>query len=354
MRGWQLELPVTVVARDASGRVLSGATVQFDALPGSGRASPASVETDADGMATTRWVLGVSASGAQTLTAGSGSGIIEVHATALAPSEGDALVVHGALGPLRGVVLTAPKNTLESPMAVTPSDTVMALPPVNSPGRAVVVFGHDNRPALVVPAWTPGPDTVHVDLEPPSEIEIAFTVVDGTYAVRVPELQSQVQRMDEIWHDAGVGVTVGSVSFADATASGPMDRFSPGFCTSSIYLDRVEVEVLTSIDLGVYWGYSCPTGRMFITGPNLSDSRGLYVLAHEMGHILSLGHTETGLMRPDGAERYLTLGEAFLMNFNAFSGLNTIFDAMPESMQRVCDGTYPGYCLEPAYDLPEE
>jgi hypothetical protein len=354
MGGWQLELPVTVVARDASGRILTGVTVQFEALPGSGRAWPTSVDTDSEGMASTRWALGASASGAQTLAASSGSGAVEVHATALAASEGDALVVHGALGPLRGVVLTAPTNTLESPMAATPSDTVIPLPQLAVPGRALVVFGHDNRPALVEPAWTPGPDTVHIDLGPPTEIEIAFTITDGVYAARVPELELQVERMEEIWRDTGVGVKVGSVSFADSTASGPTDRFSPGFCKSTVYLDRLEVEVLTSIDLGVYWGYACASGNLFITGPNLGDSRGLYVLAHEVGHVFALGHTETGLMRVNGAESYLTLGEAFLINFSTFSGLNTIFDAHPMSVRRICDGFYPGLCLEPGYDLPEE
>jgi hypothetical protein len=353
MRGWQLELPVSVLVKDASGKVLRGVSVSFDGPPGFGRALPPTIETDGEGVATTRWALGTSATGAQTLRATSGSGEVEVHATALAPSEGDVLVVHGALGPLRAAILMAPPNTLESPMATTPSDTLIALPQMTSSARPLVVLGHDNRPALVTPSWTPGSDTVHVDLEPPIAIEIAFTITDGTYATRVTELEDQVQRMEEAWRDAGTGVTVGTVSFADMTSTGPTDRFSPGFCRLTPYLDRIEVEVLTTIDLGVYWGYSCATGRVFITGPNLSDSQGLYLLAHEVGHVFGLGHTLTGVMKPNGTEGSMTMGEAFLMNFASYSGLNTIFSARSDGEQRDC--TYaPGLCVDQDYDLPEE
>jgi len=356
MRGWQLELPVTVAVKDESGGLVRGVSVSFDASAGGGRAWPASAETDGNGVATTRWTLGTDATGPQTLWATSGSGVVEVHATALDPSEGDALVVHGALGPLRGVILTAPTNTLQSPMAATPSDTVIPLPQLAAPGRLLVVLGHDNRAAMLMPSWTPGPDTVHVDLEPPAAIEIAFTVTDGNYTARVAELESQVQRMEEAWRDAGVGVTVGSVSFTDMTSAGPTDRFSPGFCTSASYLDRVEVEVLTTIDLGVYWGYSCPTGRVFITGPNLSDPQGLYLLAHEVGHVFGLGHKPFGVMKPNGTEGSFTMGEAFLMNFASYSGLNTVYSTRPQTEWRYCGAEWagPGHCLEQDYDLPEE
>jgi hypothetical protein len=354
MRGWQLERPISVVVRDAAGKVLPGVPVQFDAMPGSGSALPASVETDASGTASTRWRLGASALGPQTLTVSSGASTVEAHATALPPDEGDLLVVHGALGPLRGVALTATFNTLESPMGATPSDTVIPIPPMDAPGRGLVVLSHERRTSLTEPAWTSGPDTVHVQLEPPIEIEIAFTILDGTFAVRVAELESQIQRMEEAWSEAGAGIRVGNATFVDETGTGPADRFSPGFCGSPALVDRLEVAVLTSIDLGVYWGYSCPNGYSFITGPNLSDPQGLYLLAHEVGHLFGLGHRVEGVMKPNGTEGSMTMGEAFIMNFASYSGLNTVFAGQPSSAHRNCVSAYPGECLDQDYDLPEE
>lgn len=61
-----LPLPVTVRVVDAVGVGVSGASVSFAAAAGSGAASPASVITDAAGVAATRWTLGPAA-GPQTL-----------------------------------------------------------------------------------------------------------------------------------------------------------------------------------------------------------------------------------------------------------------------------------------------
>ena len=351
--GWELAQPIAVAVHDRAGKPLPGAQVSFYATSGGGFAFPETVESGPDGVAATRWTLGGGGPGLQALAVTSADQMTEIQATALEPDAGDVLVVHGALGPLRAAVLTPPPNTLEFPMGSAITDTVIPLPPLEAPGRALLVLGHQNAASLVTPAWTAGQDTVHVQLAPPIEIALTFIVRDGTYAARVTDLEGQVQRMEDLWSETGVGIEVAGVSFVDQTASAPTDRFSPSFCGAPTLVDDVQVEVLTSIDLGVYWGYTCPSGHVFITGPNLNAPQGLHLLAHEIGHLFGLTHTLTGLMKPSGIEGSMTVGEAFLMNFARASGLNTIFSARLGEVTRDCGAFLPGNCLLQGYDLPD-
>jgi endoglucanase len=66
--GYALDDSVAVKVVDASGNGLSGVTVQFSASAGAGSLSPASVSTDAGGVARAAWTLG-SAASEQTATA---------------------------------------------------------------------------------------------------------------------------------------------------------------------------------------------------------------------------------------------------------------------------------------------
>jgi Tol biopolymer transport system component len=87
--GTALAQPVSVLATDAAGNRVRGATVRFRASPSTsgshpaGSVNPVSAVTDREGVAQVRWTLG-SVVGAQSLSAESGSAGSEVSATATA------------------------------------------------------------------------------------------------------------------------------------------------------------------------------------------------------------------------------------------------------------------------------
>ena len=81
--GRELSEPVAVLVEDAGGAAVAGVTVTFAAAEGNGSASPASVESDADGIARTMWILG-GQRGSQRLLASAGAGVtVEIEATAV-------------------------------------------------------------------------------------------------------------------------------------------------------------------------------------------------------------------------------------------------------------------------------
>ena len=80
--GRELPEPVEVLVEDAGGAPIAGVTVTFGAV-GGGSASPASVDSDADGVARTVWTLG-DRRGLQRLAASAGESIaVEIEATAV-------------------------------------------------------------------------------------------------------------------------------------------------------------------------------------------------------------------------------------------------------------------------------
>ena len=80
--GRELPEPVEVLVEDAGGAPIAGVTVTFGAV-GGGSASPASVDSDANGVARTVWTLG-DRRGLQRLAASAGESIaVEIEATAV-------------------------------------------------------------------------------------------------------------------------------------------------------------------------------------------------------------------------------------------------------------------------------
>lgn len=350
MVGWQVEQPITVVVRDGSGSPMTGVRVRFHAETGGGLAWPVVDETDALGRGSTRWRLGSSA-GPQTLTASAEQASVTFSASALAPGQGELLVVHGTLGPLRGAILSADDGTYGFAMSGLTTDTLVDVPPVQSPGREIVLLGHDNRPVIVAPSWTSGADTVHVTMQPPVAIDFHFDVQDGDYALLVAQMERQIDVMEGVWERDAVGVRVGRVTFEDNSGSGPVHISSSGICPSTL-ATRIEAAIVTTLDSGTYWGWGCTTGYIFLTGPEMGLAAALYMLAHEVGHTFALAHTLEGVMKPNPPQSFMTAGEAFRANFNRYSVLNSIFDAQPTELQRACGAG--DVCLPQTYDFPED
>ena len=86
--GLLLAIPIAVKTTDRRGEPVVGQSISFTPTPGSGQASPPVVETDAQGIATTDWVLGSTAGGLHTL-------VVAADGAAVDPVQYDALALAG-------------------------------------------------------------------------------------------------------------------------------------------------------------------------------------------------------------------------------------------------------------------
>ena len=82
--GVALSAPLRVVVTDASGKVVSGARVDWDAGAGGGSVSPGSVNTNSDGVAAATWTLGTVAGSLRVTAQVFGLNPVVFNATALA------------------------------------------------------------------------------------------------------------------------------------------------------------------------------------------------------------------------------------------------------------------------------
>jgi hypothetical protein len=342
--GWDLEQPIVVRVVDENGEAVEGAIVRFAPTAG-GSVEPARVESDWQGLVSTRWRLGGGAAGEESLVAELAWAFrtepVILTATAGGPETGDAVVVHGAAGPLRGAALSASDGSYTSIMGAPWSDTLFPLPPIDAPGRELIVFGYANRPAVLRPAWTTGADTVHVTLGPPISLDLAVDVQDGPFVTRRGQMELQVDSANSAWSAAGMGLVIGAVSFVDNTALGPVNL--PHIACPDLPLaDHIRVTLVTGITIGVNtWGFGCYASGDVVLAPGHWQPRHTqYLLAHEIGHTFVLQHTHLpGLMAFDPTQqgKLLRDGQTFRAHFDAASTLNTIYQSQPLEHLRDCE-----------------
>jgi hypothetical protein len=320
---------VQVQVRDAQGRPVAGARVEFAPVTGGGSATAILAQTAPDGLATARWRLG-GATGTQRLRARvAGSGIeLVVEASALDRTEADVLVVHGALGPLMGalVALDTPSPGGRIQERVT-SDTVVHLNPMEGVATEVIVFSRHNRPLRRTVQWTAARDTAHVTLLPPVEVRLEFIVHVGNFDAQKAVITGHLTGMEQIWRNSALGLRLGSITYTNAIGANPSFPVnSATLCLGRTPGSAIQSYYITEIDGGRYDGWGCPTGHTF-----MSQRSAVYpfLLAHELGHTFGLPHTETGMMYPNNPGTAVTEGEAFRAHFRSFSTLNTIFGAQP-------------------------
>ena len=326
-----LPRPVAVRVLDDQGRGVAGARVDFRVVAGGGEALSTIGLTDATGRTSTFWRLGPSEVATQRLEAsvqGAPGVFVVVEATAVGPDQADRLVVHGALGPLRGVVLVWDAGLgLEVVQDKLVSDTVVVLQPQDAPGVDVVVFAGVNRPLRAQPSWTPGPDTVHVTLLPPLEVDVHFIVQAGVFAQQTASIVAQLAATERIWTDQSMGLRLGEVTYEDLTGTGLDSRVvSTGLCSGRAPGSVIQVTYVTSIDDGRYDGWGCWSGHVFMS---LRSGAFPNLLAHELGHTFTLEHTADGLMYPSNPGNWERDGETFRAHFHRSSALNTIFGSQP-------------------------
>jgi hypothetical protein len=344
---------IQVEVKDGQGRPVQGAEVSFAPDAGSGSVERASAITDLMGRAATIWVLGAQEEREQRVhirvVTPSAEAETVAEALVLRNDEADIVVVHGAIGSLRGVVLVSDiDNRLEIVYHRSTRDTLVYLLPMDYP-TDIVVFSQLNRPLRTTATWTAGVDTIHVFLEPPVRLGVDVRIYDGIFEERRAVWEDRLAHTEMLWRSIGMGVTIGDVTWADATGVAPLNISSSGVCSQVSPGGAVRVHVVRSIDNSWYTGWGCLSGDVF-----LGAGADAYVnlLAHEIGHTFTLSHTLAGLMNPNPRSGAVTDGEIFRAHFDDLSVLNTIAAGQPAPVRRNCRIDHGSQCLPVLYELP--
>lgn len=204
----------------------------------------------------------------------------------------------------------------------------------------ILVFGPARRPAMLRPApWTAGIDTLSVALEAPIALDVTLWIVKGPFDAQAARARAAMDTTAAIWTDQNAGLVFDSVEYVDATNDPDAARyFDLTLCNSQSGLEsqigkragRINVYYVGTVDGGSARGRACPIGGDHAI---MAASSGHELLSHEIGHLLSLTHTDgiaafdqTNVMHSaSDVRRYLTEGQSFRQQFDTNSVLNRLF-----------------------------
>lgn len=359
LAGERLLFPVMVRVTEGGTRPVPGVRVRFEPAAGSGSVQPSSALTDEHGRAFTDWHLGPAEVRRQRLRATlderpqEGAAEVVLEATALGPDETDRIEVRGALGALKGVLLVSADDGMFSVLFErATADTVILLPPVPQMELDVLVFSYGNRPLLERVSWTAGRDTARLTLLPPVLVDVKATVNAGTFAQVRPRVEADLRRMEEVWMKNAVGLRLGHIAWVDGTDGGAAgdgwDVSIVGICDALSPGSAIEAAFVGTLSGSPAFGYGCNSGHVFL---GREWHRYPYLLAHEVGHTFTLQHKAFGLMSSSAPAPYLCTGEVFRAHFDRRSALNTIFQAQPQALRRLCLGGPDTPCLPEDFEF---
>lgn len=337
-----MPLEILIRVTDAGGKPKAGVPMELAPHAGSGSTETEQFATDSNGLLQGVWILGDAEMRDQRVTislpADPQAEPVLIGARALRDDEVDVVLVRGAQGPLKGVVLLEEIDEgrwLQIQQVREAESTVIPLQPFAPADLRILVLPTRNRPGLFDAAWTPGIDTIVVDLEPPVDVDAVVHIYRGEFEATRSVVLQDMATTAEVWDENGAGLRWGEVELEDLTGGGPVTLNSAQACSRSGEATRLVIEYLTSIDSGGYWGYGCTTGIAYM---GLGPQPGSTLLAHELGHVFSLQHTTVGLMVPSPPGRSLTDGEIFKAHFDSRSALNSILDGQPAELRILCAG----------------
>lgn len=202
----------------------------------------------------------------------------------------------------------------------------------------VAVFASDNESKLLSPGWTDGGDGVKVNMAPALSIPLAIWVMYSSepnfltlqYAVSLDVLRATQLYDDE---QCGVVFTAAQTDIHDVRQGNFPASLVDADCTQSLAAFKAVGDDSAKGKLNVYYiktaagnlGSACVDGTSNVI--LIADLRNNEVLAHELGHALSLGHpndltdhqgvsADNMMMSPQSTPGSLTLGQCFRANFD--------------------------------------
>lgn len=340
--GDQLRDPIIVQLADASGQaVAEQRRIRFAITQGGGSISDTSVVTNASGVATTQWRLGVG-SGPQQLTvsvAETGANTISsavVNASVVSRDAADLIVITGLTSGTAGVLIQ--EDQAVETYAVSWPDTVLRLLPRSEKGawQQVTAFSFGHPPEARVRPWTERIDTVRLVLRAP--IAVSFTIWSTqNFDTTAAKAEIDLANTDAFWRSRMTGLVVGTVRIQQA----PSLR-SAEFCrdipSSLVDRDAINVYYVGVGPEGGVNGYNC-SPSIILRGPVTPlgfQTPGNLLLAHEVGHAFSLDHlasANTVMVPQFPIPSGLTTGQIYWMHFSSSSALNVVFGMHPAAEQ---------------------
>lgn len=226
-------------------------------------------------------------------------------------------------------------------------------------GAQAVVYAPGHRTAIARPSWTAGVDTAEVSLEGPVPLHATIWIVTGPFDTQRDRALASVERTRLIWANEAAGLVLDSIEVVDATedpqAAG-LARLT--LCNSKADLEagigkqegRINIYYVETVDGGTDRGRACSFGEDHII---MASRSGHELLAHEIGHLLSLRHIDTftsefdrtNVMHSSSSQRqYLTEAQIFRQQFNTGSALNAVFDQRSDETVNCSRDAVSGTC----------
>jgi hypothetical protein len=255
-----------------------------------------------------------------------------------------------------GILVSGQANPAWNYHAEVSSTASFLLGPLSlSNANNEVVAFTNHRAVAIAPQvpWTTGVDTVKVPLTGPIAIDVTVWILYDPHHTQANRVMVMKLAAISIWEQERVGVTFGAFDIKDVTSHSlaSADRkFANCFSQTNFQKDfppdsgRVNVYMLETVEQSAGQGESCGFGTGFIVmGKNPVDE----LLAHEIGHNLSLEHPDglptfddTNVMYSASNNRqYFTEGQLFRAHMTSYSVLNNIFHAFqarPNQITRDC------------------
>ncbi len=217
----------------------------------------------------------------------------------------------------------------------------------------VIGFTSQRPPRYVATPWTnAGSEVFALDFKPRIQVPVTVWIVKGPFAAQRQHAIEACIRTSAIWAAERVGVDFSTFQVIDATAdpqAAAHFAFPNGDVGDSVWKPLRDDIGFTAGRLNIYWvetvngadtsGWS-NFGAQIAMGANTFDE----LLSHEIGHALSLTHTDgtagfddTNVMWSGSIQRqFLTEGQLFRAHLNPSSIINAIYAARPGEMTRAC------------------
>jgi hypothetical protein len=192
-------------------------------------------------------------------------------------------------------------------------------------------------------------DKVDVPMQAPYVVPLNICILSGDFAshsvsARKIEAMTDVVRATQLYDNEQCGVVFSITALADETQAASPDLLNVQCDDNNVGAFKAIDHTITSVKgINVFYtegpsglqGNTCPEGNSAVI--TITQTSGSEILAHELGHALSLGHSDGPIgiplkgippanlmMSNSGSSSTLTIGQCFRINANKASVLHKL------------------------------